>query len=239
MKRLGAHLLAATALAASLSAACGKRPGQSCAGAASACMDKTSALACHGGALVAVACAGPAGCKNFDDHANCDTSVASAGDACMGEDDEYACTPDGKRALACKAGRFSPHLECRGAGGCKIVGGALSCDTTLGAKGDPCKKPGALTCSEDRTQLLMCKSGALERHRYCRGQRGCTPDAEAPSCDVTLSLAGDPCGVPGQVVCAVDGKSELVCEHGVFTRSLACKTGCTVTGQPGRPIECK
>jgi hypothetical protein len=87
--------------------------------------------------------------------------------------------------------------------------------------------------------MLLCRDGKFDLYRYCRGQYGCFMKGETPSCDETISLAGDPCGLPGQVVCAVDGKTELVCQGGVFTKSLTCKTACTVTNRPGRPIDCK
>jgi hypothetical protein len=87
--------------------------------------------------------------------------------------------------------------------------------------------------------MLVCRDGKFGLYRYCRGQYGCFNKGETPSCDETVSLAGDPCGIPGQVVCAVDGKTELVCQGGVFTKSLTCKTACVVTNRPGRPIDCQ
>lgn len=226
------------ACAALLAAACGKREGGSCKGAESACVDKAAALACHDGKLVKVSCSGPAGCANYGEHASCDTSVANAGDPCMGEDDEYACSPDKKRALTCKGGSFSLHLACRGKGGCAVSGHHVTCDASIAVVGDPCKTAGALACAEDKKHLLACKLGKFELHRYCRGAGGCFLDDDAPSCDETLALGGDPCRVPGQVACSVDGQAELICEGGVFTRSRACKGGCTPTNRGGRAVEC-
>jgi hypothetical protein len=232
---VGSTLLAALALAAG----CTKKEGGSCKDNEGTCIDRTTALACHNGKFVKVACAGPQGCAKYRDRASCDTSVASLGDPCMGEDDEYACSPDKKRAFVCKDGRFALHLECRGNAGCSVSGHAVSCDQSIAAKGDPCKTEGAVACGEDMKHMLVCRVGKFELHRYCRGEYGCFLKGETPSCDATLSLPGDPCGIPGQVVCAIDGKSELVCQGGVFTKSLSCKNGCTVTNRPGRPIECK
>jgi hypothetical protein len=222
-----------------LAAGCGKKAGGSCKGTEGTCIDKKTALTCRNGTFVEVACAGPLGCAKYQDHANCDTSVASLGDPCMGEDDEYACSPDKKRAFVCKDGKFALHLECRGNGGCSILGHAVSCDMSVAVKGDPCKTQGAVACGEDQKHMLVCRDGKFDLYRYCRGQYGCFMKGETPSCDETLSLAGDPCGIPGQVVCAVDGKNELVCQGGVFTKSLSCKNGCTVTNRPGRPIDCR
>jgi hypothetical protein len=228
------------ALAALLAPACGgKKTGSRCKGTESTCLDKKTALACRNSVYADVACAGPLGCSKYQDHANCDTSVASPNDPCMGEDDEYACSPDKKRAVVCKAGVFQPHLECRGKAGCAMLGRTVSCDTSVAVKGDPCKSQGVVACGEDQKHMLVCRDGRFELYRFCRGQYGCFNKGESPSCDETLSLAGDPCGIPGQVVCATDGKTELVCQGGIFTKSITCKTSCTVTNRPGRPIDCR
>ncbi len=219
-------------------AGCAKKKGSVCKGTESTCFDKKTALACRGGTFAEVQCGGPLGCSKFQDHANCDTSLASLGDPCMGEDDEYACSPDKKQALVCKGGAYQLHLQCRGKNGCSMLGRTVSCDTSVAVKSDPCRSQGAVACSEDQKQMLVCRDGKFEIYRYCRGQYGCFNKGDAPSCDETLSLAGDPCGIPGQVVCATDGKTELVCQGGVFTKSITCKTSCTVTNRPGRPIDC-
>jgi hypothetical protein len=239
MKKRHVVVVFAFAIASTLTAACGKKAGSSCKGTESTCIDKKTALACRGGTFTEVACAGPTGCSKYQDHANCDTSVATAGQPCLGEEDEYACSPDGKHAVVCKNGKFEPWLECRGKGGCTMLGRSLSCDTSIAEKGDTCKTQGAVACSVDQKHMVVCRDGKFALYRYCRGQYGCSNKGETPSCDETISLAGDPCGIPGQVVCAVDGKTELVCQGGVFTKSLTCKTACTVTNRPGRPIDCQ
>jgi len=219
--------------------ACGKKVGSSCKGSESSCLDKKTALACQGAKLVNVSCGGPLGCTKYQDHANCDTSVANEGDPCMGDgEDEYACSPDRKRAVVCKSSKFEKYLECRGKQGCSVLGRTVACDTSVASKGDPCKSQGAVACSEDQKLMLTCRDGKFDIYRYCRGQYGCFMKGEAPSCDETLSQDGDPCGIPGQVVCNVDQQSELVCQNGVFSRSRGCKKGCTVTNRPGRPIDC-
>lgn len=233
---------AAVALALSVVvAACGKKAGSRCNGAESTCLDKKTALACRGGTYVAVACQGPLGCSKFQDHANCDDSLAAAGDACMNAtDEEYACSADKKRALLCKNGRFERYLECRGKAGCSLLGQQISCDTSVAAKGDPCKVQGAVACTEDQKNMVICRDGKFETYRYCRGQYGCYMKGDTPSCDETISLEGDPCGLAGYVVCSVDGKDELVCQGGRFVRSRTCrKNGCTVSNRPGRPIDCQ
>jgi len=241
MKKSHVVAVVAVGVVSLLTAACSgkKKAGSPCKGSESTCVDKKTAIACRGGTFSEVACAGPAGCSKYQDHANCDTSVANAGDPCLGEDDEYACSLDKKRVLVCKGTRFEPHLECRGKAGCNILGHAFSCDTSTAEKGDTCKTPGANACSVDAKQLLVCRDGKFALHRYCRGKNGCANVGETPSCDETIALAGDPCGIPGQIVCSVDGKSELVCQSGVFMKSITCKTACTVTDRPGHPIDCR
>jgi hypothetical protein len=237
-RRRGVALLVG-ALVVAVVAGCKPKAGSSCKGNDSTCFDKQTALVCRGPAFVEVPCAGPTGCARFKNQVACDTTVATAGAACMGEDDEYACTADQKRALLCKSGRFEPYLECRGKGGCVMQGRKPVCDTSVAARGDPCKAQGATACSEDQKQMLICQGGKFELHRHCRGKNGCFEKAEALACDDTLSLAGDPCATPGQTVCSVDGELELICQQGIFTRSMACRHGCTVTNRAGRPIECK
>ena len=233
-------VICALGVAILLVAACGgKKAGSFCKGTESTCSDKKSALACRGGMFVEVSCAGPLGCSKYQDHANCDTSVALSGQTCMGEDDEYACSADGKHAVLCKAGKFEPYLECRGKAGCSMLGRTVSCDVSVAEKNDTCKTQGAMACSVDQKTMLTCRDGKFALYRYCRGQYGCSNKNETPDCDETISMPDDPCGLPGQVVCSVDGKTELVCQGGVFTKSLTCKTACTVTNRPGRPIDCQ
>lgn len=231
--RLAVFALAAAGL---LLAGCGKREGGSCKGSEALCVDDATALSCKGGRFVEVACAGPSGCAKYSGGASCDTTVAAPGGACMGDDDERACSPDGTRALVCNGATFDVDLECRGPRGCTMSGRAPSCDTSVARIGDRCRPQGALACNEDRDQLLVCRHGKMELSRACRGPARCVEEGDAPSCDESLALAGDPCVVPGQVACAVDGRSELVCEGGLFARARACKAGCEkVRGR----IECK
>jgi hypothetical protein len=234
-------LLVAAAFASFASlllAACGKRAGGSCKAGESMCIEKEKALTCQGGKLVEVQCAGPLACTKLGEHANCDDSVSTEGDHCMAEE-EYACMPDKKKALVCKGGVFQRYLECRGKAGCSLLGRTVSCDTSVAEKDDPCKTQGAVACTSDQQHMVVCRDGKFILHRYCRGQFGCQTKSDAPTCDETLSLEQDPCGLPGQVVCSVDKTSELVCQGGIFVRSRSCKkTGCVVTSRPGRPIEC-
>jgi hypothetical protein len=219
--------------------ACKAGEGSACKKGESTCLDKGSALSCIAEKYVRAPCAGPLGCTKFETHANCDNSVSNEGDVCLSEaEEEYACTPDKKRALVCTKGRFVRYMECRGKGGCSVDGRTVACDTAISNVGDPCKAQGATACTEDGKQMVTCQNGKFVLYRHCRGQYGCYSKDDAPTCDLTKSLEGDTCGVNGLVVCSVDGQSELVCQGSTFMRSRACKKGCTVTARAGKNIQC-
>ena len=233
-------LACAVALLLALLPACKKSVGGSCKPGEAICPDKTTALTCKGGKFAEVACRGPLGCTKYQDQGHCDDSVASQGDACMGtSEEEYACSLDKKRALVCKNGRFETYLECRGKTGCALLGQQVSCDTSVAAKLDPCKIQGSSACSDDQKEMLICRDGKFTHHRYCRGRAGCYTKDDAPACDETFSLEQDECGLPGYVVCSVDGQSELICQGGRFVRSRSCKAGCTVIGGGRGGIDCR
>ena len=233
------YVLAASILAALLAAGCKKKAGDDCKANEALCPTKDTALACQSGKLVEVACKGPLGCGTFQEHANCDDSVASEGDSCMGaSEDEYACSVDKKRAVVCRNGKFAPYMECRGTSGCALLGKQIACDTSVAAKNDPCKAQGASACSDDQKEMLVCRDGKFAHYRYCRGKAGCYFQDTAPACDETRSEDGDECGIAGYVVCSVDGKSELICQTGRFMFSRTCRTGCTVLGTGHGGIDC-
>ncbi|MDB4946603.1 MAG: putative lipoprotein [Labilithrix sp.] len=204
------------------------------------CNGKDAALACRDGHLAAVPCRGALGCGDYQGKASCDDSLASAGDPCLAEsDEELACTLDKKQVVVCRGGTFVPHLECRGKLGCSPLGKQVSCDTSIAVTSDACKMQGSSACSEDRKELLVCRDGHFAHHRFCRGDAGCFFRDDAPTCDETRSREGDECGVPGYVVCSVDGKSELLCQGGRFAFSRACKSTCQVVNGGRGGIDCR
>lgn len=219
-------------------AGCKRSAGGTCTGNTQVCADKNDALVCKGGSFVPIACHGPLACSKYQDHVNCDTTLASAGDNCMGEDDEYACSPDKKHAVVCKGGKFVPYLECRGANGCTMNGRIVNCDASLSNPGDVCKRDDALACSADGTQMVVCRLGKFEMYRFCRGEFGCAAKSDGPACDESLSQLGDPCGKAGQIVCSVDGKMELICQGTTYAKSRTCKNACIIASGNGRHVEC-
>lgn len=242
MNRLARRFVVVVGSVAALAlvAACGKKAGGACKPGESLCTSKEAALTCQNGKLIEIQCRGPLGCNRYQNHANCDTTISNVGDPCMAQaDEEYACSPDKKQALLCKSGHFERYLECRGPAGCSLLGAQVSCDTSVAKKGDPCKVHGASACSDDKKEMIICRDGKFAEYRFCRGQLGCYMKGDAPACDETLSLEGDPCGLPGYVVCSTDHQSELVCQGGQFVKSRPCKNGCTVITRVGGGIDCK
>src|SRR5215468_9152126 len=103
-------LLAALALALAGCPSKGKKSstgGDDCADGASVCKDPHTALVCNGGKQTVVACKGHHGCRTVGDAAECDQSLAAAGDACIETaDTSHACTVDHEKALVCEGGKF-------------------------------------------------------------------------------------------------------------------------------------
>jgi hypothetical protein len=134
----------------------------------------------------------------------------------------------------CKEGRFTLWRACRGPEGCVVEGGRnVRCDTTLGEPGDPCAQQGTYACSADGKAMLLCDGSALAPASSCRGPEGCHIQRESRKveCDDGVALEGDPCDQPKRIACAVDRKSELVCQGSKYVRKRECKrTDCRLDG---------
>jgi RNA polymerase sigma factor (sigma-70 family) len=165
-------------------------------------------------------------------------SIADEGDGCMlSQAENWACSVDKKKALICEEGKFKLNYECRGPKACSIkhdwlaMQDTVTCDTSLQAKGDHCKKAGSFACSADQKLLLQCKDNKFDLYRYCRGATACSIKEDGNyNCDESMAELNDPCGVPGMVVCSLDTKSELSCQGGKFVHARDCKkAGCHIT----------
>lgn len=193
--------------------------------------DKATALFCTGGVYQMVPCKGPRGCQGGTSHPQCDASVADEGDPCMAEGERYACDTEKRRALVCKAGKYTLWRSCRGPAACKAKDTSeIECDNTLGEPSDPCAT-GQLACSADHKKLLKCRDEKLEIDSTCRGPKECAIQADRlPFCDNTIALEGDACSHEGSVACSVDAKSELVCNNHRFVKKQECKRkgGCAI-----------
>jgi hypothetical protein len=192
---------------------------------------------CHASAWVEVACKGPGGCARRADSDECDDTMAALGDPCPPNPPvDYACTNDGRAALLCKDGHFDLWRNCRGKGGCALVGGRhLNCDTTLGEPGDPCEATGTYSCSTNQEQMLICDRSSLVAASSCRGPERCHFDRESHKidCDDTIAADGDPCDRPARITCGAEGKSELVCDkaRSIYTKKRECRrTPCRIEG---------
>jgi hypothetical protein len=100
-------------------------------------------------ALLGVACAPP-----------------RAGDPCRtsgGFQCENAAT-----ALECRAGTWAA-MQCRGDGGCAIVGGEVSCDLQGSLAGDLCPltKENQGLCGRGGLSMLQCRAGTLVTTAVC------------------------------------------------------------------------
>ncbi|MFO0663653.1 MAG: hypothetical protein U0174_06855 [Polyangiaceae bacterium] len=225
-----------------LGAACKPKLGGACKPGKDSCIDSKTAMHCgKDNTYVQVKCAGTLGCLKFGSRVSCDDSVAEDGDACMGDsEEEYACNKGKKKAVVCRDGKFTTHLDCKGPKGCSMIGKMLNCDTTLADKGDNCSKPGTYACATDNKQMFICSSDKKwDVWRYCRGRDACQVknNGNEVNCDVSISEENDPCGVPNAVACSVDGKKQLICRGGKFVQERECKkNGCTLSNT--KRIDC-
>jgi len=199
------------------------------------CGSPDRALVCDSTAWLTVPCKGPRGCARRGDNDECDDTLALEGDLCPRNPPlDYACTADHTKALVCKDGRFGLWRDCRGPEGCQIVGDRnLHCDTTLGVAGDPCAQQGTYACSVDQKMMLLCDGNSLSPASSCRGPQGCHIERESRKvdCDDAVALEGDPCDQLKQITCAVDHKTELVCDGKRYSKKRECRrSDCRVSG---------
>ena len=102
--------------------------GMPCAteGSAACAGDKHALLKCKGGVMVEAAkCRGASGCDATSGTPKCDTTIAQVGDAC-GQDDEAACSVDGKQLLRCRSQVMAATQTCKSA--CKVSGTDIACN---------------------------------------------------------------------------------------------------------------
>ncbi|CAN5562396.1 hypothetical protein BH09MYX1_BH09MYX1_34150 [soil metagenome] len=161
-----------------------------------------------------------------------------AGGDCKTES-EVKCTDD-KNALVCTSGKWEA-LPCRGLNGCMSMMGSPGTCTNDGFKeGEPCPgDEGNPNCSADKKAMLKCVDKHWKKQEDCNGQHGCVSNAKGTNCDMGTADVGSTCTAAneGNVACAPDKKSELVCEKGKMGTMLLCKGmhGCR---QMGDKIEC-
>jgi hypothetical protein len=115
-----------------------------------------------------------------------------------------------------------------------MLGEQASCDQSVAAVDEACKKPGAKACSVDKTQVLSCVEGQMRAQYLCRGPAQCSAAGGKLACDQTVAKLGDSCdkGLSGHIACSEDKKALITCKDERFVPAEKCKAGtlCTVEG---------
>jgi hypothetical protein len=220
------------------------KAGDTCQQGQGACADGTAMLACVKGVLALMPCHGALGCTTQGNNAQCDNSLAAAGDVCD-EDGDFACSQDKKAALACRENKFALEETCKGARACTLKTDGLYCDNDLSDPGDPCHTTGDYACTTDKKLALKCgvdhKMAALNT---CKGAKACRvfekPEEKKVEfvCDDSVADVGDPCDEAGEKACSVDLKSILECKANKFVPLSPCAGGCSYEEAAER-FECR
>ncbi len=137
------------------------------------------------------------------------------------EEGDGLCSADGKEMLTCRSGEIRA-VPCRGARGCSLTEGKITCDNAIARLGDPCKGDGG-ACSEDGKQRLRCHKDVMVAEFLCRGPDGCTVSGPKIKCDRTVGVAGDPCDPKLPGACTPDGSAALECREGKLVEVLKCR----------------
>ena len=165
----------------------GNQPGDVCGKTdegVAVCASDDAMLACHARKFERVPCRGPHGCETVAGQANCDQSVAEAGEGCK-KQNAKACSVDKTQVLSCSEGRLVAQYFCRGDGACSSAGGKLACDQTVAKLGDACDKSlsGHIACSEDRKSLITCQGERFVPSDKCKLGTLCTVSGQSTKCE--------------------------------------------------------
>jgi hypothetical protein len=130
-------------------------------------------------------CLGTKGCVLEAKKVTCDNSLANTGDDCT-EEDDYACSVDGKTALVCRAKKFIVASNCKGKLGCKVSSdknaSKVECDDSIAAVGEPCEKEGHYACAPDEKSIVRCVSKKFVQDDKCKGREKCAVKGEQVGC---------------------------------------------------------
>lgn len=144
--------------------------------------DKRTMMACKNHRwTVTQTCLGAKGCSVAARIVKCDNSLANAGDTCT-EEDDHACTVDGKSALVCRGGKFIDAGPCKGGQGCRVTGDKIACDDTAGSVGEPCATDGAFVCALDQASILRCVKKKYAQDEKCRANHKCGVEGGVIAC---------------------------------------------------------
>jgi hypothetical protein len=140
--------------------------------------DKKGMLQCTKNKWTLVqSCLGERACAIDKKKVTCDNSIANLGDTCR-EEDDYACTPDKKGALACRSGKFVQASLCKGPKGCRVTGGKdqgykVECDDSIANVGDVCEKEDHWSCTADERTILKCHAKKFDVDDRCKPKEKC------------------------------------------------------------------
>lgn len=140
--------------------------------------DKKGMLQCTKNKWTLVqSCLGDRACVMEKKKVTCDNSIANVGDDCR-EEEDYACTPDRKAALACRGSKFVQANLCKGPKGCRVTGAKeqgfkVECDDSIANVGDACEKEEHFACATDERAILKCKGKKFESEEKCKPKEKC------------------------------------------------------------------
>jgi hypothetical protein len=156
--------------------------------------DFKSELRCKDGKFaVTHHCRGSEGCVPLSTGPWCDRSVASAGDECDPDKQEFAvaCLESKDKMYTCVNHKLTREVRCGGEGKCYVRQYGqdgfshyqAECDQSLAALGEECVKEGQPACSDDLKSKLMCQNGKFALDTACK--KGClvhAPDGTPFQC---------------------------------------------------------
>ena len=210
-----------------LSAGCKKaKPGEACKQKGDVqCVDKKTGVLCVGGKWETIACEGPTGCMTVAGSGSCTHTSYAVGEPCLNEG-EPQCSGDRKSMIKCENSHWKLLNKCGGALGCVANVNGAKCDLGAASAGDECTKEneGNASCTPDKKNLLVCKSGKMVLAQTCKGMHGCRQMGTKLDCMQTIADLDDPCeGNEGGLACTPDKTSRLVCKAGKMVKERDCK----------------
>lgn len=209
--------------------ACKKaKPGEACKTKGEIkCIDKTTGVICVNDKWETLTCEGATGCMSVAGSGSCTHTKYAVGEPCMNEG-EPQCTGDRKAMVKCENGHWKLLNKCTGNLGCVANVNGAKCDMSVGAEGDTCtpENEGNASCTADKKNILLCKSGKMTVAAHCRGMHGCRQLGKSIECDETIGDLNDICDSSdweGKFACSQDKKMRLVCKNNKFVKDRDCK----------------
>jgi hypothetical protein len=187
------------------------------------CADAETELVCQGESWRPYACRGPDGCSKDGDGARCDLRGNDNGERCAKADEGASACASKTARVTCSGGKILKE-DCKGPRGCFMEGDKAQCDRSISSVGAACSTEGAVACSQDQKDELLCKNGQNVPRRSCRGKKGCWIDSakNLVFCDQSVAYIGDECTQDGTGTCTADGHLRLSCKNGQWVVGDRC-----------------